>query len=234
MATLKLLTSACVRRTWGQARRPGHSVEHQITLLQRWVISCNFLFQSLTRDISYSMENLAFDSLLRWKLIELSILTTSLIHLFLNGQENLYSELGSERVKALGKQTFKSTQVCKTRTCVQTCHGWPNRFTSPLESSHKSQKVVILRMYRWLVINLCWLALGDQTVRNLCWLTYKFELDESQCKSSQVYPSGWPNKTQVEHKSKTCIDLCWLPSPFGQGFNKSYTLPAMIMKNHFP
>ena len=44
-----------------------------------------FLFQSLTRDISYGMENLVFDSLLRWKPIELSILTTSLIHLFLNG-----------------------------------------------------------------------------------------------------------------------------------------------------
>ena len=29
------------------------------------VINFNFLFQSLTRDISYSMENLAIDSLLR-------------------------------------------------------------------------------------------------------------------------------------------------------------------------
>ena len=63
------------------------------------VISHNFLFQSLNWYISYSMENLAFDSLLRWKIIELSILTTSLIHLFLNGWENLYPELGSERVK---------------------------------------------------------------------------------------------------------------------------------------
>ena len=40
--------------------------------------------KSLTKDISYSVENLAFDSLLRWKLIELSILTTPLMHLFLN------------------------------------------------------------------------------------------------------------------------------------------------------
>ena len=43
----------------------------------------NFLFQSLTRDISESMENLAIDSLLRWKLIERSFLTTSLNQFFL-------------------------------------------------------------------------------------------------------------------------------------------------------
>ena len=47
------------------------------------VINFNFLFQSLTRDISYSMENLAMDSLLRWKLIEQSFLTTSLNHFLL-------------------------------------------------------------------------------------------------------------------------------------------------------
>ena len=44
------------------------------------VINFNFLFQFLTRDISYSMENLAKDSLLRGKLIEQSFLTTSLNH----------------------------------------------------------------------------------------------------------------------------------------------------------
>ena len=43
----------------------------------------NFLFQSLTRDISYCMENLATDSLLRWKLIEQSFLTTLLNHFLL-------------------------------------------------------------------------------------------------------------------------------------------------------
>ena len=35
------------------------------------------------------------------KLIELPILTTSFIHLFLNASENLYYELGSERVKVM-------------------------------------------------------------------------------------------------------------------------------------
>ena len=36
-----------------------------LTLSLPKVINFNFLFQSLTRDISYSMENLAIDSLLR-------------------------------------------------------------------------------------------------------------------------------------------------------------------------
>ena len=49
-----------------------------LTLSLPRVINFNFLFQSLTRDISYSMENLAIDSLLRWKFIEQSFLTTSL------------------------------------------------------------------------------------------------------------------------------------------------------------
>ena len=54
-----------------------------LTLSLPRVINFKFLFQSLTRDISYSMENLAIDSLLRWKLIEQSFLTTSLNHFLL-------------------------------------------------------------------------------------------------------------------------------------------------------
>ena len=54
-----------------------------LTLHLPRVINFNFLLQSLTRDISYSMENLAIDSLLRWKLTEQSFLTTSLNHFLL-------------------------------------------------------------------------------------------------------------------------------------------------------
>ena len=43
-----------------------------LTLSLQRVINFNFLFQSFTRDISYSMENLAIDSLLRLKLVEQS------------------------------------------------------------------------------------------------------------------------------------------------------------------
>ena len=42
--------------------------------------------------------NLAFHSLLRWKMTILPILTTSLIHFSLKGWENVLFELGSERV----------------------------------------------------------------------------------------------------------------------------------------
>ena len=54
---------------------------------------------SLTRSItSHSMKNVAFHSLLGWKMIILAILTTSLIHSSLKGWENVLFELGSERV----------------------------------------------------------------------------------------------------------------------------------------
>ena len=67
----------------------------------------------------------------------------------------------------------------------------------------------LMRFYnnRLLAINLCRLVLGGQTVENLRLLAFKFELDQSQRKSSQVVVSGWRNETQVERKSKTCVDL---------------------------
>ena len=74
----------------------------------------------------------------------------------------------------------------------------------------------LMRFYnnRLLAINLCRLALGGQTVKNLCLLVSKFELDQSQRKSTQVCrksiqvdASVWPNEMQVEPKSKTCVAL---------------------------
>ena len=44
-------------------------------------------------------------------------------------------------------------------------------------------------------------------VKNLHLLASQFELDESPRKSMQVDANGWPNETQVERKSKTCLDL---------------------------
>ena len=60
----------------------------------------------------------------------------------------------------------------------------------------------LMRFYnnRLLAINLCRLALGGQTVKNLCPIW-------AQPKSTQVHASGWPNETQVERKSQTCVDL---------------------------
>ena len=57
----------------------------------------------------------------------------------------------------------------------------------------------------WLAINLCRLALGGQTVKNVRRRTK--ELSRDRPKSTQVNASGWPNETQVERRSNTCIDL---------------------------
>ena len=78
---------------WVEPAQRGH--EQCPAPGRRWS-SSNFSY-SLTRNItSHSMENLAFHSLLRWKMIMLPILMTSLIHLSLKGWENILFELGSE------------------------------------------------------------------------------------------------------------------------------------------
>ena len=55
---------------------------------------------SLTRDMTaHNTKNLAFHRFLRWEMIILVILTTSLRHFSVKGWENVLFELGSERVK---------------------------------------------------------------------------------------------------------------------------------------
>ena len=82
-----------------------------------------------------------------------------------------------------------------------------------------------MRFYnRLLAINLCRLALGGQMARNLHLLVSKFELDQSQHRSTQVV--ACPCKSmqvggQMKYKlnvSQTCIDR--LASLFGRGFRK--------------
>ena len=104
---------------------------------------------------------------------------------------------------ALAKRTRKSTKVCKTRTCVQTCEG------TGLTDSQVGSQVAQSRnfyAYHWLIrfynnrllaINLCQLALGGQTVKNLHLLASKFELDQSQRKSIQVDASPYKS-SQVD------------------------------------
>ena len=70
----------------------------------------------------------------------------------------------------------------------------------------------LMRFYnnRLLVINLCRLALGGQTVKNCVYLHPNLSLTKvyaSPRKSTQVHASGWPNEMQVERKSKTCVYL---------------------------
>ena len=81
------------------------------------VINFNFLFQSLTGDISCSMENWAIDS-------NHFSLHHSIIF-FLNGWENVHYELGIERVKPFH------------------CHG--SILLKPLKISKISQPVIYLK-----------------------------------------------------------------------------------------
>ena len=78
----------------------------------------------------------------------------------------------------------------------------------------QSQKAVIPRTYRWLVISLCQLALGGQTVKKVRRLAYEFELEQSQCKSSQN-----------ERKLKPCVDLRVRLA------RALYTIPSVIQKS---
>ena len=62
-------------------------------------------------------------------------------------------------------------------------------------------------MYSSLAINLCRRALGGQTVKNLRRLTYEFELDQSQRKSSQVGDQTKRKLNESRTHALTCVDL---------------------------
>ena len=102
--------------------------------------------------------------------------------------------------------------------------------------SQVGSQVHASRIYSLLAINLCRLALGGQTVKHLRRLGYEFELGQCQRKSKQVNASGWPNETEVERKSKTCVDLRRLVSPFGKGFTRficSYQITTFVRFTYF-
>ena len=64
-ATPRHFNDTSINSDGGRQFLRGVAFLAQLTLSLPRVISHNILFQSLTKDISYSMENLAFDSLLR-------------------------------------------------------------------------------------------------------------------------------------------------------------------------
>ena len=85
------------------------------------MINFNFLFQSLTRDISYSMENLAIVCSDESWLNNHFSLHHSIIF-FLNGWENLHYELGIERVN-----TALQMQLWEIVMHVAAAEWWPVR-----------------------------------------------------------------------------------------------------------
>ena len=86
---------------------------------QPWSIS-NFRC-SLARNItSHSTKNLAFHTLLRWKMVILAILTTSLIHLSSKGWENVLFELGSAMVNRSKCFSVRIKALCFENVLVMT------------------------------------------------------------------------------------------------------------------
>ena len=79
---------------------------------------------------SHSMKNLPFHSLLRWKMIILPILTTSLIHFTLKGWENVPFEHGSDEVNHVTILCVPEHSSCEPvpcqngGTCTVVAHGY--------------------------------------------------------------------------------------------------------------
>ena len=98
---------------------------------------------SLTRNItSHSMENPALHGLLRWKMIILPILTTSLIHFYLKGWENVLFELVTPSVQPLKLQLmlcrcFRRLSVSSPRP-PWTCLIWTNASLQRKSAWHRS------------------------------------------------------------------------------------------------
>ena len=114
----------------------------------------------------------------------------------------------------LAKRTRKTTQVWKTRTCVRTCDGWPNGFTSRLASSRKSQKVV----------NFTHIQLTcDQLVRTcIGWPNDEKHASTLRANLSSTKVNPWqPKWVAKRNASWTQVEnLCRLASPFGQGLDQ--------------
>ena len=99
---------------------------------------------------------------------------------------------------------FKSTQVCKTRTCIQTSKTNLQVYSQVHASCKKSTNFTHIQ------VTCDQLGLGGQMVKtciDLC-----TNLSSTKVNELQVNASGWPNKTQVELSTSwklplTCLNL---------------------------
>ena len=91
---------------------------------------------------------------------------------------------------------------------------FPGKYTQVAKKDILRQ--TIYPLFHWLVIgewtllNLRWLGLGGQTVKDLRRRACKFDLDQSERKSSQVNASArkpWPNGVESRRKLKTWVYL---------------------------
>ena len=97
--------------------------------------------------------------------------------------------------------------MCKTRTCVRTCDGWPNGFASRLTSSRNLQKVV---SFTHIPLTCDQLASTSDGRPNGEKLASTGERIWAPPKSTQLIasPREWVAKRNgVERKSKNSVDL---------------------------
>ena len=86
----------------------------------------------------------------------------------------------------------------------------------------------------WTLLNLRWLGLGGQTVKNLRLLARKFDLDQSERKSSQVNASArkaWPNEVASWPKSSTYVNL---RLRLNRALEQSVTIKVFTLALHPP
>jgi len=95
---------------------------------------------------------------------------------------------------------------------TQTCDGWPEGITSIRKFSASSKKAISVQPCTRACTkenntetNLRRLMLGGQTVKNLSLLACKFELDQSERKSSQVHASHGQSESQVNASFQLAI-----------------------------
>ena len=113
----------------------------------------------------------------------------------------------------------KSTQVCRTRTCVRTCDGWPNGFASRLASSRKSQRVA----------NFPHIQLTFDQLVSTC-LGYEFEFDQSHRKSIQV-GGQTKRKVNASREFKPNCGSIWPGLETRTRSRKTFNLPGCGLTN---
>ena len=80
---------------------------------------------------------------------------------------------------------------------------FPHKYTRVAKKTILKQTYPVFQwliIRQWTSLNLRWLGLGGQMVKNLPWLAYKFDLDQNERKSSQVNESApklWLNGARV-------------------------------------
>ena len=112
---------------------------------------------------SRSKENLAFHSLLRWKMIIIQILATSLMHFLLKGWENVLFELRSGRVNWNSRlsdaiHNYHSAELLGRFPLCKTAHTVNSSVVAVRVALHKGRRPTkLLRApWRYLVPFNCW------------------------------------------------------------------------------